>query len=230
MTGKLKAAILLMVLAIAMAAGYFAYQRKVSNTREALLEKSIVLAEEGYYADAARAIDKAIAAKDDGSCSDAALFLKKAEYLQKAGDTDTALSIAMRVVKDTEEGQQEFDEAWERIVSICTQDEEFGKLATLLEGSGVESVKSKYYNYLVYDPVFRDPPDTYEETLVLYIESQGVGAVFYTLDGTEPTEKSNLYNGPITLTPGIYTVKAFFINRYGLRSNTVTGTYKITED
>ena len=94
----------------------------------------------------------------------------------------------------------------------------------------MESVKSKYYNYLVYDPVFRDPPDTYEETLVLYIESQGVGAVFYTLDGTEPTEKSNLYNGPITLTPGIYTVKAFFINRYGLRSNTVTGTYKITED
>ena len=79
MTGRLKAAILLMVLAIAMAAGYFAYQRKVSNTREALLEKSIVLAEEGYYADAARAIDKAIAAKDDGSCSDAALFLKKAD-------------------------------------------------------------------------------------------------------------------------------------------------------
>ena len=65
---------------------------------------------------------------------------------------------------------------------------------------------------------------------VLYIESQGEGAVFYTLDGTEPTEKSNLYSGPITLRPGIYTIKAFFINRYGLKSNTVTGAYKITED
>ena len=28
----------------------------------------------------------------------------------------------------------------------------------------------------------------------------------------------------------IYTVKAFFINRYGLKSSTVTGTYQITEE
>ena len=230
MTGKLKAAALLFVIALAMAAGFLTYQHKVSNSREALLEKSMELAAEGSYAEATRTIDKALKEPDkNGTCSDETLYLKKAEYLQMAGDTDEALSVAMRVVKNTQEGQPEFDEAWERIVSICTQEEEFGKLATLLEGSGVESVKSKYYNYLVYDPVFRDPPGTYEGSLELYIESQGVGAVFYTIDGTEPTEKSNLYNDPITLRPGIYTVKAFFINRYGLKSSTVTGTYQITE-
>ena len=230
MTKKLMAAIFLLLFAIVLAAGFFGYRRKLANSREVLAGKAAAEAEEGAYAEASRLIDRALQSPEDGSFTDEQLYLKKAEYMQQAGDNDQALSIAMRVVKDTHEGQQEFDDAWERIVSICTEEEEFGKLATLLEGSGVESVKSKYYNYLVYDPVFRDPPDTYEETLVLYIESQGVGAVFYTLDGTEPTEKSNLYNGPITLTPGIYTVKAFFINRYGLRSNTVTGTYKITED
>ena len=36
------------------------------------------------------------------------------------------------------------DDAWERIVSICTEEEEFGKLATLLEGSGVELVDVEY--------------------------------------------------------------------------------------
>ena len=230
MTGRLKMALLLLFIAIAMAAGYLGYRHKIDNSREALVKRSEESAGEGSYAEAARLIDKALEAPDDGSCSDEELYLRKAEYLQDAGDCDQALSIAMRVVKDTHEGQQEFDEAWERIVSICTEEEEFGKLATLLEGSGVESVKSKYYNYLVYDPVFRDPPGTYEEILELYIESQGVGAVFYTIDGTEPTEKSNLYNDPITLRPGIYTVKAFFINRYGLKSSTVTGTYQITEE
>ena len=230
MSKKLKASILLLLFALALAAAFFSYRRKLLNSRAVLAGKSAEAAEEGSYAEASRLIDRALQSPEDDSFTDEQLYLKKAEYMQKAGDNDQALSIAMRVVKNTHEGQQEFDEAWERIVSICIEEEEFGKLATLLEGSGVESVKSKYYNYLVYDPVFRDPPGTYEESLALYIESQGEGAVFYTLDGTEPTEKSNLYSGPITLRPGIYTIKAFFINRYGLRSNTVTGAYKITEE
>ena len=230
MTGKLKAAAALFLIAVVMAASFGAYKHKQANTREALLEKAESLAAEGSYADAVRTIDKALESADDGNCSDEALHLKKAQYLQEAGDTDQALSEAMRVVKNTQEGQPEYDEAWERIVSICTQEEEYGKLATLLEGSGVESVKSRYYTYLVYDPVFRDPPGTYEGSLELYIESQGVGAVFYTIDGTEPTEKSNLYNDQILLRPGIYTVKAFFISRYGLKSSTVTGTYQITNE
>ena len=230
MTRKLRAAILLLLFAIAMAAAFFGYRRKLANSREVLAGKAAESADEGAYADAARLIDRALQSPEDGSYTDDQLYLKKAEYMQQSGDNDQALSIAMRVVKNTHEGQQEFDEAWERIVSICTEEEEFGKLATLLEGSGVESVKSKYYNYLVYDPVFRDPPGTYEESLELYIESQGAGAVFYTLDGTEPTEKSNLFFFNDTATTEIYTIKAFFINRYGLKSNTVTGAYKITED
>ena len=199
MSRKLKASILLLLFALALAAAFFSYRRKLSNSRTVLAGKSAEAAEEGSYAEASRLIDRALQSPEDDSFTDEQLYLKKAEYMQKAGDNDQALSIAMRVVKNTHEGQQEFDEAWERIVSICIEEEEFGKLATLLEGSGVESVKSKYYNYLVYDPVFRDPPGTYEESLALYIESQGEGAVFYTLDGTEPTEKSNLYSGPITL-------------------------------
>ena len=165
MTGKLKAAAALFLIAVVMAASFGAYKHKQANTREALLEKAESLAAEGSYADAVRTIDKALESADDGNCSDEALHLKKAQYLQEAGDTDQALSEAMRVVKNTQEGQPEYDEAWERIVSICTQEEEYGKLATLLEGSGVESIKSRYYNYLVYDPVFRDPPGTYEGSL-----------------------------------------------------------------
>lgn len=229
MSGRVKLAAVLVLMAAVMSVGYIMHIRQLSRSREVLMQKAQESADEGAYADAVRSIDRALEAPADGTYTDAELCLKKAEYLQKGGDNDQALSTAMRVVKDANEGEAEFDQAWERIVSICTEEEEFGKLATLLEGSGVESVKSRYYNYLVYDPVFRDPPGTYEGELSLVIESQGVGTVFYTIDGSEPTDKSNLYSEPIRLRPGIYTVRALFINRYGLASNTVTGTYQITD-
>ena len=80
------------------------------------------------------------------------------------------------------------------------------------------------------DGAVTDLPGVYHKELLLIIESQGVGSVFYTIDGSDPTEKSNLYTGGILLRPGIFTVKTMFVNRYGLRSNIVTGTYQILDD
>ena len=230
MSRRMRKAVILMTIAVMLVLGFCFFQYNRANTREALVGRSVQLAEEGSYADAVRAIDRAMSAPQDGKLSDNALLLKKSLYLQKAGDTEQAMAIAMRVIRDTEEGQQEFDDAWARIVSVCSEEEEYDTLASILEGSGIESVKSRYYNYLVYDPVFRDLPGNYERQLLLVIESQGVGSVFYTLDGSDPTEKSNLYTDGILLRPGIYTVKAMFVNRYGLRSNIVSGTYQILEE
>lgn len=230
MSKQMKTAAILMTVAIVLALFCAFYMHRQANTRRALLNKSAELAADGFYADASRMIDKAMTAPPDETLSDDMLSLKKAEYLQKAGNTDQALNIVMRVIKDNPEGSPEFDEGWAGVVAICTEEEEFGKLATLLEGSELESVKSRYYNYLVYDPVFRQQPGEYTGELNLVIESQGVGTVFYTIDGSEPTEKSNLYTEGVLLRPGVYTVKAMFVNRYGLRSNTVTGTYLILDE
>ena len=230
MSKQMKTAATLMAVAVVLVLFCAFYMHRQANTRRALYNKSAELAAQGFYADASRMIDKAMTSPADETLSDDMLSLKKAEYLQKAGNTDQALSIAMRVIKDNPEGTPEFDEGWERIVSICTEEEEFGKLATLLEGSELESVKSKYYNYLVYDPVFRQQPGEYTGELQLIIESQGVGTVFYTIDGTDPTEKSNLYTDGVLLRPGLYTVKALFVNRYGLRSNIVTAAYQILDE
>ena len=56
----MRRAVLLMAVAIALAAGFSFYQYKMTNTRQALLAKSVELAAEGSYADAARAIDRAL--------------------------------------------------------------------------------------------------------------------------------------------------------------------------
>ena len=122
MSRQVKIAAVLVSIAAALVIGYLAYQHSQAHSREALLNKSAEMAQSGYYADAARLIDRALTLPGDGVRSDEMLYLKKADYLQKSGDTAEALSIAMRVVKNTQEGQQEFDDAWERIVSILGED------------------------------------------------------------------------------------------------------------
>ena len=84
MTGKLKAAILLFLMAVVLAASFIAYRHKMANTREALLEKAEQQAAEGSYAEAVRLIDKALSSEEDGSSSEETLRLKNAEYIDAA--------------------------------------------------------------------------------------------------------------------------------------------------
>ena len=99
MSRQVKIAAVLVSIAAALVIGYLAYQHSQAHSREALLNKSAEMAQTGYYADAARLIDRALTLPGDGVRSDEMLYLKKADYLQKSGDTAEALSIAMRVVK-----------------------------------------------------------------------------------------------------------------------------------
>ena len=126
---QVRIAAVLISIAAALCFGFVTYVGTLSNTREALLDSSKDLADQGEYREAVKLIDRALALDNDDTVSDEVLCLRKAEYLQKAGEPDQALMAAMRVVKNTSEGQEEFDEAWERIVSICTEQGEYGKLA-----------------------------------------------------------------------------------------------------
>ena len=92
MSRRMRNAVLLMAVAVALVLGFLYYQYRSANTREALVGKSVQLAAEGSYADATRAIDKAMSAPQDGKYSDNALLLKKPQYLQKSGDTEQAMS------------------------------------------------------------------------------------------------------------------------------------------
>ena len=222
-------AIVLVSLAAAMAFGYMVFMFSRTNSRQGMLDRAASEAADGSYAEAVRMIDRALSIPGGGLPTDEMLYLKKAEYLQKVGETDEAVSIAMRVMKDAKKDGQEYMEAWNRIVSVCAETEDYGKLASLLEGCDSEKVRETYYNYLVFDPEFLTQPGTYENELILEVTGQGEGTIFYTIDGSQPTDKSMMYQDGIRLGPGIYTVKILFVNRYGLKSSTVTGTYQILD-
>ena len=229
MRRSVRVAIVLVCMAAAMAFGFLFYMYSRANSRQGMLDRAAAEAAEGSYAEAVRLIDRALTIPGRDIPTDEMLYLKKAEYLQKVGDADQAVSISMRVMKNAPDDSQEYMEAWDRIVSVYTQTEDYGTLASLLQGCESDTVREKYYNYLVFDPAFEEAPGDYNGQLTLHVKAPGEGTIFYTIDGSAPTDKSMMYSGGIQLGPGVYTVKTVFVNRYGLKSSVVSGTYQIID-
>ena len=69
----------------------------------------------------------------------------------------------------------------------------------------------------------------YDESISVKLLEIGNGSIFYTLDGSDVSEYSTRYEGPIKLESGEYIINAIYINTYGLVSKAVTRTYIINK-
>ena len=207
------------------------YQR--THSKSYYVGKAYQLSCDGKYQQAADEIDKAIAlgpSHDEATgeaLSDVDLYLRKSEYLQKAGEEGLALGAASMAFEDDAATEEDVVAAYGRMIAIYASYEEYDKIAELLSNCTRPQVVDNYLQYALFDPEFSEDEGTYEDTLTLTIKDQGDGSIFYTLDGSVPDTSSLLYNGPIELTEGTYTVSAVYVNHFNLSSNVVTKTYTI---
>lgn len=88
-------------------------------------------------------------------------------------------------------------------------------------GTGVNSV--------AYIPKYNTPSGVYNDTDGINLEMNGNGTIYYTLDGSTPTTKSKVYDGPILLNKTTV-VKAMSYKSGKLESDVVTLSYIINEN
>lgn len=214
----------------------FFYSRDLyhrTHTKSYYVGRAYQLSSDGKYQQAADEIDKAIALgpgrnEDTGeAASDAALYLRKSEYLQKAGEEGLALGAASMALEDDASTEDDVVAAYGRMIAIYASYEEYDKIAELLSKCTRPQVVENYLQYALFDPEFSEEEGTYEDTLTLTLSDQGDGSIFYTLDGSVPTTSSMLYTGPIKLTEGTYDVSAVYVNHFNLSSRVVTKHYQI---
>mgnify|MGYP002517590479 CR=1 FL=1 len=204
-----------------------------THTKSYYVGRAYQLSSDGKYQQAADEIDKAIALgpgrnEDTGeTASDAALYLRKSEYLQKAGEEGLALGAASMALEDDAATEDDVVAAYGRMIAIYASYEEYDKIAELLSKCTRPQVVENYLQYALFDPEFSEEDGTYEDTLTLTLSDQGDGSIFYTLDGSVPTTSSMLYTGPIRLTEGTYDVSAIYVNHFNLSSRVVTKHYQI---
>lgn len=85
---------------------------------------------------------------------------------------------------------------------------------------------------LLEKPQFSVAPGEYDHSLSLSIshEQRDEGTIFYTVDGTTPSEYSRIYNRPISIDEGKTVIRAVFIRSDGLQSEEADGTYEVVFD
>jgi len=138
--------------------------------------------------------------------------------------------LLQKIVKSENATSEQIESAYGKMIAIYRARDDFKSINELLLDSNNEAVMSAYRNYVALEPEFSIPEGYYTTVQTLKLSTYGKGKIYYTLDGTIPDENSTQYTAPIILDNGEYTIKAYFVNEYGIASEYVTKSFIIKID
>lgn len=191
------------------------------NSYEYQYNRAIECAANDHYDEAIAYLERALALNPDNT---QARFLL-AKYYDKNSQQQSAILVLQELLQLDIDNREE---VYDLLLSIYLVREEYDKMGELLNNCDIEAILTKYNEYAALDPVFNEQDGVYDEMLSITMKGNTEGFVYYTMDGTTPTRNSLVYETPIILESGDYTIKAFFVNMYGVESNIVTKTYYIS--
>ncbi|MBO5336311.1 MAG: chitobiase/beta-hexosaminidase C-terminal domain-containing protein [Lachnospiraceae bacterium] len=135
--------------------------------------------------------------------------------------------LLREIVKDKNATMEQLESAYGKLIAIYRAREDFDTINDLLLASNNESIKSIYQSYLAIEPEFSIKEGYYTSIQPLKLTTFGTGKIYYTTDGSDPNENSQLYTAPILLEDGDYCIKAVYINENNISSEIVTQKYHI---
>lgn len=159
--------------------------------------------------------------------SDYDLLFNIADYYYTLNRNDDALFTLKEIALNADFSFDVRETAYKKMISLYKNENRFEDISKLLAECEIGTVVNAYEDYLSNAPVFSYESGTYKETIALKLSAEGEGTIYYTIDGTVPTDKSEVYEAPIFLEYGSYTIQAFFKNKYGVSSEVIKANYLI---
>ena len=135
--------------------------------------------------------------------------------------------LLREIVRSRSATAEQLNGAFGKLVAIYRDRGDYQTINDLLLATDNAALLSAYQNYIAKVPEFSINEGYYTGIQPLKLTAAGSGKIYYTLDGSEPTEESSQYTAPIILENGDYTVKAFFMNEWGIASEVVSREYHI---
>ena len=153
-----------------------------------------------------------------------------ADYYYTLGRDNDACYTLSDITKG-EFPMADIDLAYKKIIALLSNSNSYELIATYLTDCKSENIVNEYSDYMISVPEFNIEAGTYDETKTLKLSNPyGNGTIYYTLDGTVPNVNSSVFEGPIFLEYGTYSVNAVFVNKYGVMSEVASAKYLIDVD
>lgn len=119
---------------------------------------------------------------------------------------------------------------YDRIVDCYKAENDSKGINELINNSKDSTLALRYSDYVSIAPTFSLESGTYIEPDPIKLSAPGEGTIYYTVDGSTPTDESFSYMGPIPLETGKTVISAIYINEKGIVSDVVTNTYEVELD
>lgn len=192
------------------------------NSYDYQYEMAVECAGDNDYEMAIEHLEKAI----DINNEDVSAKLLLAKYYVQYGQKQSAKVILKEVISSDLEYDKR-DEVYDMLLVIMKEEEEYTEMGEILKECDIERIVSKYIKYAALPPIFNKDGGVYDKVVSVSLSGGTQGIIYYTLDGSEPTSNSMVYETPILLESGEYTIKAMYTNMYGVSSDVVEHNYYI---
>ena len=146
--------------------------------------------------------------------------LLRAKILEAEGDTSSAILVLQPVIKNHPDSIP----AYKMMLRLLYREGRISEIKKLMASCQNQEVLDACSEYTAQIPASTLASGTYIEQVTIELTGQDE-TIYYTMDGTNPTENSLVYSGPITLPEGTTVLKAMGVNQKGISSKVSTWKY-----
>lgn len=146
--------------------------------------------------------------------------------LAKLMDLEGEVESAVKVMKPMLKLYPDSIQAYKEMLHLLEEQEKYDEIKTLLTACTNQEVLDACSEYICEKPVSSLPPGTYTSRQTVSL-SASYERIYYTLDGSVPTEKSTRYTGTIVLKEGTTVLQAIGVNDKNISSDVISRKYVI---
>lgn len=183
--------------------------------------------------------EKAVSYADQHNYTKAIQYLERALELEP-GNTDAQYELAKIYCEREDYKSAEIlllqtisvdpsnEEAYQLLIELYETQKNYDAISSLFESVTNDSIKKLFTDYVLDKPSFEPQGGDYEEALEISISAPNGTTIYYTMDGSDPTEHGVPYTSPISLEEeGSYTIKATACDERGIYSEVEKEKYVI---
>lgn len=192
------------------------------NSYEYQVQKAEAYTAEKNYAKAINYYKKAIELKQDDIDS----RIEMAKLYRLMEDEISAVNTLNEIISLDEDNA----DAYQLLIEGYAKKNDYESILKLKDTVTDKKLLELFDEYGVVSPKLSIKPGTYAKYITIELTAESGCRIYYTLDGSDPTTKGELYDDddPITMEEqGTLELKAVCCNEYGIYSEVVGGTYVV---